>query len=407
MSRRAATRLAWSLWAITVALVALSALLVVLSLSHPNTPVFKWWFGNTFIVIDATVGTIVASRRPENAVGWLLCLSGAAVGASTFVSQYAIYALLARPGAMPAGEAAAWIASWSLPVIIGLQVSYLGLFPTGRLPSRRWRPAAWLIVAVLVVGAITSAFASDPYMGSLGPIRNPLAIGGFSDVYMAVSTTMFPLVYVVVAASLFLRLRRATGLERQQLKWLAYAVAAFAAGVILVLLSGAIGAAAWFGRATNAVFLVTSEGIIVAIGIAILRYRLYDIDLLINRTLVYAPLTLALVALYLGGVVGLQTVVRALSGQESTLAVVASTLAIAALFNPLRGRVQALVDRRFYRKKYDAVQILQSFGARLRNETDLDNLSRDLVGVARETVQPAHVSLWLRPPSQRSGETTR
>jgi hypothetical protein len=248
MSRRAATRLAWSLWAITVALTALSAILVVLSLSRPNTPVFHWWFGNTFIVIDATVGAIVASRRPENPVGWLLCLSGVAVGASTFVSQYAIYTLLARPDALPGGEASAWIASWSLPIVICLQVSYLMLFPTGRLPSRRWRPVAWLVVAVLVVGVISSAFASDAYMGSLGPIRNPLAIDGFSEVYKAVSLTMFPLLYVVAAALLFGRLRHATGVERQQLKWLAYAAAGFAVGVILVLLSGAIDAPAWFER---------------------------------------------------------------------------------------------------------------------------------------------------------------
>ena len=400
MSRRAATRLAWSLWAITVALTALSALLVVLSLSHPNTPVFEWWYGNTFVVIDATVGAIVASRRPENTVGWLLCLSGVAVGASTFISQYAIYSLLGRPHALPAGEAAAWIASWSLPVIIGLQVSYLTLFPTGRLPSRRWRPVAWLIVAVVVAAVISSAFASDAYMGSLGPIRNPLAIDGFSEVYKAVSLTMFPLLYVVAASSLFVRLRYATGVERQQLKWLAYAAAGFALGVILVLLSGAIGAPAWFDRVANAVFLVTSEGIIVAIGIAILRYRLYDIDILINRTLVYGLLTIALVALYFGGVVLLQMLFVALTGERSTLAVVASTLAIAALFNPLRQRIQGFVDRRFYRSKYDAAKTLEAFSARMRDETDLEALDNHVVGVVRATMQPAHVSLWLREPDE-------
>ena len=397
ISIRAASRLAWALWAITVALTALSALLVVLSLSHPNTPVFEWWFGNTFVVIDATVGAIVASRRPENPVGWLLCLSGVAVGASTFISQYAIYALLARPHALPAGEASAWIASWSLPIIIGLQVSYLILFPTGRLPSRRWTPAAWLMLAMLGVAVVSSAFASDPYMGSLGPIRNPLAIDGFSEVYKAVSSTMFPLLYVVAAASLFVRLRHATGVERQQLKWLAYAAAGFALGVILVLLSGAMDAPAWFGRAANAVFLVTSEGIIVAIGIAIIRYKLYDIDLLINRTLVYGTLTATLVALYFGGIVVLQSAFVLLTGERSTLAVVASTLLIAALFNPLRRRIQRFIDRRFYRRKYDAAKTLATFNSRLREETDLDSLSEEVLGVVSETMQPAHASLWLRP----------
>ena len=409
MSRRAATRMAWSLWTITVALTALSALLVVLSLSHPDTPVFEWWFGNTFVVIDATVGAIVASRRPENPVGWLLCLSGVAVGASTFISQYAIYALLARPGALPAGEAAAWIASWSLPIIIGLQVSYLTLFPTGRLPSRRWRPVAWLMVAAVVAAVISSALASDAYMGSLGPIRNPLAISGFSEVYEAVSLTMFPLLYVVATSSLFVRLRHATRVERQQLKWLFYAAVGFALGVILVLLSGVLNTPTWFDRTANAVFLVSSEGIIVAIGIAILRYRLYDIDIIINRTLVYGSLTVALVALYFGGVVSLQRLFVLLTGERSTLAVVASTLLlIAALFNPLRGRIQSFMDRRFYRSKYDARKTLEAFSAKLRDETDLEALSGDLVGVVGETMQPAHVTLWLRsdPASQGGDEAT-
>jgi hypothetical protein len=405
MSRRDSTRLAWSLWAITVALTALSALLVVLSLSHPNTPVFEWWYGNTFVVIDATVGAIVASRRPENTVGWLLCLSGVAVGASTFISQYAIYALLARPGSLPAGEAAAWIASWSLPIIIGLQVSYLTLFPTGRLPSRRWRPAAWLIVGVVVAAVISSAFASDAYMGSLGPIRNPLAIDGFSEVYKAVSLTAFPLLYVVAASSLFVRLRYATEVERQQLKWLAYAAAGFALGVILVLLSGVLNTPAWFDRTANAVFLATSEGIIVAIGIAILRYRLYDIELLINRTLVYGLLTAVLALVYFGGVTATQALFRTLTSEEQLpqLIVVASTLLIAALFTPLRRRIQSFIDRSFYRSKYDAAKTLEGFSIKLRDETDLEALSGDLVEVVRETMQPAHVSLWLRPETAPKG----
>jgi hypothetical protein len=216
---------------------------------------------------------------------------------------------------------------------------------------------------------------------------------------------MFPLLYVVAASSLFVRLRHATGVERQQLKWLTYAAAGFASGVILVLLSGVIDAPAWFDRAANALFLVTSEGIIVAIGIAILRYRLYEIDLLINRTLVYGPLTVALVALYFGGVVLLQSLFVGLTGEKSTLAVVASTLLIAALFNPMRRRIQSFIDRRFYRRKYDAAKTLEGFSMKLRDETDLDALRGDLESVVRETMQPAHVSLWLGPePPQRKSE---
>src|SRR3712207_6412461 len=167
MSARAAARLAWSLWALALALTALSLLLLALNLSHPNTPTFDWWLGNALVVIDATIGAIVASRRPENPIGWLLCLSGVAVSTSTFTSLYAVYALLARTGTLPAGEASAWIAAWILPIIIGLQISYLLLFPTGWLPSRRWRWLAWMTGAFVVVGVITSAFAPDAYLGAL------------------------------------------------------------------------------------------------------------------------------------------------------------------------------------------------------------------------------------------------
>src|SRR5918997_2654003 len=233
MSRRAAARLAWSLWVLSVALTALSLLLLVLNLSDPNAHVFDWWLGNALVVIDATVGAIVASLRPENAVGWLLCLSGVAVGTSSFASQYAIYALLARPGSLPAGEALAWIASWVLPIMIGLQVSYLLLFPTGRLPGRRWRPLAWLVVAFVSVGVALSAFSPGAYLGSLGPIRNPLGVEGLTGAYKALLYAGAPLLHGAAVLSLFVRLRRAEGVERQQLKLFAYAVAIFASGVVL------------------------------------------------------------------------------------------------------------------------------------------------------------------------------
>ena len=358
------------------------------------------------VVIDATVGAIVASRRPENPVGWLLCLSGAAVSTSSFASQYAIYALLAEPGSLRAGEVMAWIAAWQLPIMNGLQVSYLLLFPTGRLPSRRWRPVAWLTVAFVPVGVILAAFSPGAYLGSLGPIRNPLGIEGFTSVYKRVFFTMAPLLYAAAALSLFVRLRRSRGVERQQLKWFAYAVAAFALGIVLISIISVIDTPPWFERAGVAFFTVASLGYPIAIGIAILRYRLYDIDVIINRTLVYGSLTAMLALVYFGGVVGLQAVLRVLTGQESTLAVVASTLAIAALFNPLRRRVQVFVDRHFYRRKYDAAKTLETFGSRLRDETDLDALHKELVGVASATMQPEHASLWLRPETASKAQRT-
>ncbi len=397
ISHPTATWLAWSLWALAVALTALSLLLLTLNLSHPDTHAFDWWLGNALVVIDVTVGAIVASRRPENPVGWLLCLSGVATSTSTFASQYAIYALLAQPNSLPAGEGMAWIAAWMLPIMIGLQVSYLLLFPTGRLPSGRWRPLAWLIVAFVVVGVILSAFSSDAYLGSLDPIRNPLGIEGFTYYWKALLYTVSPLLYVAVALSVFIRLRQAVGVERQQIKWIAYAAAIFAMAIILNVVTLTIDAPRWVEWATLVIFPVAGTAVPIAIGIAILRYRLYEIDVLINRTLVYGSLTVLLASAYVGSVVGLQSVLRFLTGQESTLAIVASTLAIAALFNPLRQRVQAFVDRRFYRRKYDAAKTLGAFNTRLREETELDTLTNDLAGVVREAMQPAHVGLWLRP----------
>ena len=403
MSYRTAAWLAWSLWALTVTLTALSLLLLVLILSHPNTHIFEWWLGNALVVIDVTVGAVVASHRPENPVGWLLCISGVVTSTDSFAAQYAIYALLAQPNSIPAGEVMAWIASWLLPTMIGLQVFYLLLFPTGRLPSRRWRWLAWLTVAFVVVGVMLSAFSAGALMGALGPIRNPLGIEGFTNVYKALLYTISPLLFVAVALSVFMRLRHAVGVERQQIKWLAYAAAAWALGIILNVITLAIDTPLWFERAARAYFTVASEAVPIAIGIAILRYRLYDIDLLINRTLVYGSLTATLVALYFGGILLLQRVFVLLTGEKSTLAVVASTLVIAALFTPLRRRIQSFIDRSFYRRKYDATKTLEGFSMKLRNETNLDALSDDLVGVVRETIQPAHVSLWLRPQDGSEG----
>jgi hypothetical protein len=406
MNYRTATWLAWSLWALSVALTTLSLVLLVLIRSHPGIHVFDWWLGNSTIVIDATVGAIVASRRPENPVGWLLCLSGVATSTSTFTSQYAIYALLAQPNSLPAGEGMAWIASWMLPIMNGLQVSYLMLFPTGRLPSRRWRWLAWLTVAYILVGVITAAFSPGAYMGFLGPIRNPLGIEGFTQFYKAVVYTMSPALFLAAAFSLVVRLRRAVGVERQQLKWLAYAAGGLVIVTILVIITIALDTPRWYEWVANAISMVVTPGVPIAIGIAILRYRLYEIDVIINRTLVYGSLTAVLVALYFGGVATTQAILQALTGREELpqLVVVASTLAIAALFNPLRRRVQNLVDRSFYRRKYDAAKTLETFSAKLRDETDLNSLNSDLLWVVRDTMQPEHVSLWLRPEVVRRHE---
>jgi len=399
VNTRSLTWLAWALWTITLGLMALSVLLVVLNLGYPDTYLPNWWLGNTLVVIDATVGALVASRRPENPVGWLLSLWSVAVSASTFTALYAVYALLARDGTLPAGEASAWITAWILPIVIGLQVSYLLLFPTGRLPGRRWRWLAWLTGVFVVVGVLTSAFSTDAYLGALGPIRNPLGIEGFTEVWKAVLLVMAPLLFGVTALSVLVRLRRAVGIERQQLKWFAYAVAIYAAATALNVATLGDGPR-WFELTGAAIFAAAGTLITVSIGIAILRHRLYDIDRIINRTLVYGALTVALALLYFGVVTATQAVFQEFTGEEALpqLAVVGSTLAIAALFNPLRRRIREFIDRRFFRRKYDAAKTLEAFSAKLRNETNLDSLSDELVGVVRETVQPEHASLWLRRP---------
>jgi hypothetical protein len=281
--------------------------------------------------------------------------------------------------------------------------AFLGLlFPDGRLPSPGWRPFAWLVGAAVAVGSVAVAYSPGP-IDSLAPIRNPLGIEGVPNLVAPVEAVVFALT-LGAALSLLVRLRRASGVERQQIKRFAYAAFVLASGAVLSwVISDAVGAGWLRWDIGFAATLVGLAGLPVAMGIAILRYHLYDIDLLINRTLVYGSLTAMLVALYLGTIVVLERVFVLLTGQGSTLAVVAATLLIAALFNPLRGRIQALIDRSFYRRKYDATKTLQGFSEKLRDETDLEALSGDLVGVVKETMQPAHISLWLRPETTSKG----
>jgi hypothetical protein len=364
---------------------------------------FTYWAEDTVAALAfSTIGAIIVSHRPEHPIGWLFCVMGLLAGIDHFCGAYAIYALLAHSGALPAGEAGAWVRSWVWVLYIGVGMFLVLLFPDGRLPSRRWRPFAWSVVTVVFLSSIALAFSPGPVDG-LGPIENPLGIEllGFArevDVADVVDALLFVPLASAAAGSLLVRLRRSRGVERQQVKWFAYAEVILVIGTITAFIISDARSVPWWVPSVG--FLLTMVGIAgwpIGVAIAILKHRLYDIDLLINRTLVYGSLTVTLVALYFGGIVVLQRVFVILTGQQSTLAVVASTLAIAGLFVPLRRRVQGFVDRRFYRRKYDARKTLEAFSAKLRNDTDLATLSDDLVGVVRETMQPAHVSLWLRP----------
>jgi hypothetical protein len=399
MSYRTATWLSWSLCALSLVLAALSLWLVALNHSHPNIPTYAPWLDNTLGALSyAPVGALVASRRPDNPIGWLVCLYGLVISLSYFSAEYAIYALLAEPGSLPVAEALVWVLSWILPVIIVLSIFPLLLFPTGRLPSRRWRWLAWLTAAWMLLTVVTGAFASGALLGVLGPIENPLGIDGLTGVYATLLLFVSPLLTAAAAFSLFVRLRRTVGVERQQIKWFAYAAAAtVSASTLAYIIPRVIDTPLWFERAGFVLNVAFVPAIPVSIGIAILRYRLYDIDIIINRTLVYGTLTVLLAGLYEGSIVLLQEAFRTLTGQQSGLAIVASTLLIAALFTPFRRRIQSFIDKRFYRRKYDARRTLEEFSAKLRNETNLEALKRDLGEVVTETMQPAHMSLWMRP----------
>jgi hypothetical protein len=396
MTHRTAAWIAWALWALSIALTVLSLWLLVLSLSHPGVHIFVHWIEATVLAIGfSTVGAVVTPRHSQNPMGWIFCAVGLLYAAVHFVAEYAIYTLLAAPGSLPAGEAAAWVFSWLFVPQIGLSGLLILLFPDGRVQSIRWRWFAWLIVFATPASMVMAALSPGEIVG-LDPIHNPLGIEDLPNLYELVQALMLTLL-LVAATSLLVRLRRARGVEQQQIKWFAYAVVVASSGSILTYVVPVAIGAPWLELVSYVPFVVGVVSVPISMGIAILRYRLYDIDLLINRTLVYGALTAMLVGVYVGSIVVLQGLVRVFTGQESQLAIVASTLAVAALFNPLRRRIQSFIDRRFYRSKYDAAKTLEAFSAKLRDETDLDALSDDLVGVERETMQPANVSLWLRP----------
>src|SRR5919112_142991 len=367
---RAATWLAWPLWTLIVATIGFGFLLWPVSEGALIPLVLST------AVPFATVGAIVASRRPYNPVGWLFIAFGAAAALRFTGSQYATYALLKHPGSLPAGDLIASFAIHLWHPALGLLVFSFLLFPHGRLLSPRWRLVAWVsaisCVTALISGMLEHEFLYEYTWPEDMSFVEPLFTGSLAEV----AATVFWYSSMVILAMLFasggslvFRLRRSSGEERQQLKWVVYSVALLAFAVpstilVIIVVQSLEGVRVFFA--------MLFPLIPISVGIAILRYRLYDIDVIINRTLVYGTLTV--------------------------------TLAIAALFNPLRRRVQSFIDRSFYRRKYDAAKTLEGFSMKLRDETDLEALSDDLAGVVSETMQPAHVSLWLRPGTVPDGE---
>src|ERR687893_1554063 len=374
MIGRSLSLLAWSMWALSFVLLALGVIFSFLTRAAPDPNAFGLPFDallSAALLAFPTVGALVASRHSGNAIGWLFCVVGVLFGVQSAAYGWGVYALLTRPGALPGAELAAWLSTWLfVPALFCIPVYLFLLFPDGRSISRRWRPVAWLAGAGLLATTLGSALSPGRLDGPpFEAVENPAGLAGGGEALELTSVLGYWLTLgsiLLAGVSLVLRFRRAGGPERQQLKWFASAAALFAATTIVYT----VFLADVSEQAGQISTLLAFAGIPVAVGVAILRHRLYDIDVVINRTLVYGVLTAMLVAVYFGGVAATQTVFRLLTGQEQQpqLAVVASTLAIAAIFNPLRRRVQAFVDRRFYRKKYDAAKALAQFSAKLRDE---------------------------------------
>jgi hypothetical protein len=408
MRTRASAWLAWSLAGLSVAMFLASVLLYILAHSSQDAP-SSGTLSDLLLYVPflafPIVGALIASKHPNNPVGWI-CLT---VG--LFWMLILLGDSIPGSGPYPVTIDALTQAIWIPP--IGLLGIYLILlFPDGKLPSRRWRPLAWLSGVVMVLASLGVTFAPGPLEGHPG-VRNPLALEGAPPWVWTAGIAillLLPLCMIASALSLVMRYRRSGGVEREQIKWIAFAASVVGLLYLIAMVGslfwgwGAAGTPLWLALLQQAA-LASFTAVPIAVGLAVLRYRLYDIDLVINRTLVYGSLSALLALVYLGGVTATQTVLRALTGQEEQpqLAVVVSTLLIAALFSPLRHRIQAFIDRRFYRRKYDAAKTLETFSAKLRDETNLDALSDDLVGVVRETMQPAHVSLWLRPDTSPKG----
>jgi hypothetical protein len=400
-ARRWPAGLAWALWVLTMLCVVVIAWLDHRLRQAGRPDLAQLGAGAVPPVLAAvsasTVGAVLASRRSHHPVGWLLLTLGLSLNTSGVAVAYANYGLLARPGALPAARSVGLY----LPATIVTALACLGfvllLTPTGSLPSVRWRWWAWVAAAAPVLSLLAIMLSSQsldqPYQGP----ESPLDLRGLGDALLVIYQLAFGvtnLAVVVAAGSLVVRFRRARGTERQQLRWVALAAALVSLAAVVVVAGLVTGAAALVGWAAGICVAILP----VAIGAAILRYRLYDLDRIVSRTLAYGLLTVLLGGGYAGVVLGLGQ----LLGRDSSLVVAGATLAVAAAFRPARRRVQRLVDRRFNRRRYDAARTIEAFGTRLRQQVDLDTLTGELLAVVDQTMQPTQVWLWLRPAATRS-----
>lgn len=415
MTARRVTFVSW-----VACVVATLASLVFLAMGMGQTTpgdsfVLGGWGGLAFAfaaLAFGTVGTLVSTRLPDNRVGWIFCVIGVAIAVGNLAYQYADQVLYGSAKGLPGGELAAWSQNLTVPPCFGLIGVALMYFPNGRLPTPRWWPAVGVALTGSAFVVFEFAMRPGPLDDPFASVTNPVDIDGAFRYFDPLSGLGWPLMglgCILAAAAMRARHVRSHGLERQQLKWVAFAGAV--AGVMIVI---DIVSFFWFAESDLNALRIVALGIAfsvipVAAGLAILRYRLYDIDLVINRALVYGALTATLGGTYLGSILLLQAALETFTA-GSGLAVAASTLAAAAIVRPARTRIQAIVDRRFYRRKYDARQTLEAFGARLRDEIDIETVHHDLRSVVAETMQPEHVTLWLThrgDPVTISGRQTR
>ena len=414
MSTRTAAWLAWSLAGLTFLLMVGTVLLVWLGHSSPLRAAGEYSLAYQVVAVLGNalapiIGALIAVRQSRSPYGWIWLVSGFALSFGQFVAAYAFHGLLIAPGTLPLVELALSLAgpAWFLYLSTGPFV--LLLFPTGHLPSRKWRVVAWAVVGALLSG-LALGWALPGQSGFVPDVENPYGAQGIAGAVVEgvviISVLLISIAILAGVLSLLLRFRRATGVERQQLKWFTYG--AVLLGLVFISDDFYTFPGVWESVKEAIAFNMLPP---LTIGIAILRYRLYDIDLLIRRTLVYAVLTGLLALAYFSSIVVLQSLFRTLTGQgQSQVVTVISTLAIAALFIPLRAQVQNAIDRRFYRRKYDAAKTLAEFAATVRDEVELEKLTERLVAVVEETMQPQSVSLWLKPtadgrylPPERSG----
>jgi hypothetical protein len=415
MTRRATT-VAVFLWILTAGLIATTLILIAWTGRRPLPAGFDTTgtLNTLRYLIPATMGAVLASRRPHNPIGWLLLVMGLCYAAYPLVTWYTAAALFVAADSLPGWRAMAWIGNWIwVPALTCLALALL-LFPDGRPPSPRWRPVAWVAITatvlLMLVGAAQTgtlqlaSFVRDPSVTA--QLANPLGVAVVSPRLAEPLLLVLLAAQVLAAGSLLVRFGRSRGVERQQLKWVVYAALLFGLhqlGLVLAFLAGLTGPdqapPLWLGLVEN----LTFGFFFVAIAVAVLRYRLYEIDRLINRTVVYGLLTALLAGVYAGTVLVLGQLFGDLGDQPPSWAVAGATLTVAALFQPARRRIQQAVDRRFNRRKYDAVKTVEAFSVRLRDQVDLDTLSTELLRVVDRTMQPSTASLWLRPGTQPQG----